>query len=141
MKRMTSYAALAALCLTGVSACVTPEPCTAEWVEWRTDKVLTRFARANSSTVNALRDLSGNIEEPGPLLAMRIAMVVGDLDDLTEDFNRIVLPELNSAIAQCSQPREFVPAFTQFLRKEGVGEDVIQWVEVLGYMAVEQNRF
>ncbi len=141
MKSLISSVALATLGLASLSACVTPEPCTAEWVEWRTDKVLTRFANANSGTIRTLRDISGDMDAPGPLLAMRIAMAVNDVDDLTSDFRRIVLPELNSAIAQCSQPRHFVPAFTQFLRKEGVGEDVIEWIEVLGYLAAEQNQF
>ncbi|MGB3626381.1 MAG: hypothetical protein WA989_11145 [Henriciella sp.] len=129
------------LASTSLSACMTqPQPCTPEWVEWRTDKVLSRFARANYGTVNDLRSLSGKVDNPSALTALRIASLIDDFDDLARDFDRIVMPELNNAIAQCSQPQNFVPAFTGFLRDEGVGEDVIEWVEVIGYIAMEQYR-
>lgn len=129
------------LASTALSACVTqPDPCTPEWVEWRTDKVLSRFARSNYGTINELRGLSGQVDNPSALTALRIASLIDDFDDLARDFDRIVLPELNNAIAQCSQPQNFVPAFTGFLRDEGVGEDVLEWIEVVGYIAMEQYR-
>ena len=133
---------LSMLGLVGVSACVTePPPCTPEWVEWKSDQVLTRFARSNYGTVSQLRDFSRDLENPSPLLLLRIASMQDDFTELARDFNRIVLPELNNAVAQCSEPRNFVPAFTGFLRKEGVGENVLEWVEAIGYLAVEQNRY
>lgn len=139
-KRMTWKTAGIAVYLLGLSACATqPQPCTPEWIEWKSDKVLNRFARANYDTIRDLRQVSGKVDNPSALTAMRIAFLIDNFSDLAKDFDRIVMPELNRAMAQCSQPALFIPAFSTFLRDEGVGEDVIQWVEVIGYVAMEQR--
>lgn len=123
-----------------LSACVTqPQPCTPEWVEWKTDQVLTRFARSNYGTINSLRAASARADSNSAMLALQMATLADDFLALARDFDRIVMPELNDAVAQCSQPRNFVPAFTQFLRKEGVDNEIIEWVEVLGYVAIDRN--
>ena len=142
MALKTSLAAgLIALTATTLSACVTqPQPCTQEWIEWKTDRVLTRFARDNSDTVRALRRVSGEVESPSALMAIQLITLADDFTELARSFDRIVLPELNAAVAQCGEPRNFMPAFTQFLRREDVGEDVIAWIEALGYIALDQRR-
>lgn len=123
-----------------LSACVTqPQPCTPEWVEWKTDQVMTRFARSNYGTINRLRAASARADSNSAMLALQMATLADDFLALARDFDRIVMPELNDAVAQCSQPRNFVPAFTQFLRNEGVDNEIIEWVEVLGYVAIDRN--
>ena len=137
MLRLTvAFASLAAL---GACATMEPEPCTSEWVEWKTDRVLTSFARSNYSEIRRFKNFSEKLEEGnvGPLTALKIPAMIEDFKELATSFERRVLPELNSAIAQCSAPEEFIPAFTGFLRKEGVGEDVLEWVELLGAFVVE----
>ena len=141
-RRMMTRAAVAAIASSFVIAgCATqPEPCTPEWVEWKTDRILTEFARGHRDTVRDLQDVSGDVENPTAIMAVRLAALLVDVEDLARDFDRIVLPELNDAVEQCGQPRDFIPAFTQFLRKEGVDEDVIGWVETIGYIASPQGR-
>lgn len=139
--RQTRMTLLALSAVTGIAACVTqPEPCTPEWVEWKTDRIMDRFADEYRGTVRDLRDVSGKIENPSVLTALRIATLAGDAKDLVRDFNDIVMPELNDAITQCGEPREFVPAFTNFLREEGVGEDVIDWIEAFSVFMDLQRR-
>lgn len=131
-----TLAALGLVSLTALGACQTqPQPCTPEWVEWKTDQVLERFARSNMDTVRALRDVPGDVDSTSAVTLMRFATLLDDFDTLAQDFDRIVLPELNDAVAQCGQPRNFVPAFSEFLRDEGVSEPVIQWIEIIGYMS------
>ena len=133
-------AALSALVL--VTACTsTPKPCTPEWVEYKTDRILGEFARIHRSEVNRLRDFANALQddEPSPLLMMQIPARIENFKDLARAFEAQALPELNAAIDQCGDPQVLVPAFTSFLRKEGVGEDVIEWVEVLAPLALERS--
>ena len=132
----------ASLILIGVTACATtPEPCTPEWVEWKSEKVLKRFAVANYRAVNRLKDFSENLEadDIGPLTAFQIPAMIEDFKELASEFEKRVLPELNAAIEQCGEPRRLIPAFTAFLRDEGVGEDVLEWVELIGTLALESE--
>lgn len=123
-----------------MAACQTsPEPCTAEWVEWKTEKVLTRFAVNNYSEVKRLRDFSQTLEEDniGPLIALQIPAMIDDFKDLASNFEDSVMPELNAAAELCGGAQELAPAFVAFLRDEGVGEDVLEWVEVITVIALE----
>ena len=137
--RSTSLAlTVAAAALIG--GCVSqPEPCTPEWIEWRTDEVMGEFAYENRDTVRALRRLARDLENPNALAALRLATLAFDVEDLARDFNNIVLPELNNAIELCGEPRKFLPAFAEFLRRENVNDNVIDWVEAFGFM-LEINR-
>ncbi|WP_158085778.1 hypothetical protein [Henriciella aquimarina] len=140
-RRLAGLAGALAISLATATGCATqPDPCTPEWIEWKTDQILTRFARSHSGTVQALRDISGQVESPNALTAIRVATMIDDFEALAQDFDRIVMPELNDAIRLCGEPRNFVPAFSEFLRREGVGEDVIGWIEAIGYVAMEQRN-
>lgn len=114
---------------TSLGACATaPEPCTTEWIDYRTDKVLKRFAFENRSLVSDLRNLlreDGNVD---PVQAILLAAKADELRNFAASFERIIVPELESAVGQCGQRPEFIPAFTQFLRKEGVPEAALEWV-------------
>lgn len=135
------FAGALAAGLVAVSGCATqPQPCTPEWIEWKTDRILTPFARSHAGAVRTLRDLSNENGSPDMFAALRLANSMDDFEDLAEDFDRTVLPQLNAALDQCSEPRQFVPAFSTFLRDQGVGEDIIAWVEVIGYVAMEERR-
>lgn len=127
--------------LAAFSACASfePEPCSAEWVEWKTDRVLGSFAAQNRRTINELIDFSGRLEDPGPLVLFQMATRLDDFQALAENFEADVMPELKSAIDQCGTPDKFIPAFTGFLRKEGVAEDMLIWIYALGSVALEQS--
>lgn len=129
---LTSLAVLAA-CQT------TPEPCTPEWVEWKSDRILTRFAMDNRSEVRRLRDFSQTLQQGdiSPMTALQVPGMIEDFKILAADFDRSVLPKLNSALAQCNSVQELAPAFVSFLRKEGVSEDVLEWVEFLSAFVVD----
>lgn len=131
-------ALLAGLALLG--ACqTTPEPCTTQWVEWKTDRLLTEFASTNASEVRRLRDFSQTLQddEIGPLTALKIPGMIDDFKTLASAFETSVLPDLNAAVEQCGGAQELAPAFVAFLRDEGVGEDVLEWVELLTVMVID----
>jgi len=127
--------------LTALGACATlePEPCTAEWAEYKTEKVLSQFARSNYREVRRLKNFAATLEDGniGPLTALKIPAMIEDFKELATSFEGQVLPELNAALDQCGDVQTLIPAFTVFLSREGVGEDVLEWVELLGAFAVE----
>lgn len=123
-----------------LGACqTTPEPCTAEWIDWKTDRILSQFAAENSGEVRRLRDFSQTLQQDniGPLTALQIPGMIEDFKTLASAFEGSVLPELNAAVEQCGSAQDLAPAFVSFLRDEGVGEDVLEWVELLAVIAIE----
>lgn len=135
---MKIAAGLIGLAMLGACA-TTPEPCTPEWVEWKSEKILKRFAYANYGEVKRLRDFSEDLrsDDIGPLTALQIPGMIKDFKALAEDFEADVLPALNDAVDQCGSVQALAPALTEFLRGEGVGEDVLEWVELLTVIAVD----
>lgn len=112
-----------------LGACATaPEPCTTEWIDYRTDKVLKRFAFENRSLVSDLRNLLRDDGDVDPVQAILLAARADELRNFATSFERIIIPELESAVGQCGQRPEFIPAFREFLRKEGVPDEALEWV-------------
>lgn len=120
---------LAALGLSLLGACATqPTPCTPEWIDYRTTRILSKFASENRGLVNDLRQLTRADGRIDPMRAVILAARSEDIERFALSFQRVVVPELNAAIAQCARHEEFVPAFTEFLRREGVPESSLEWV-------------
>lgn len=141
MKLRALCAAL--LVATSLGACATaPEPCTAEWIDYRTDRILKRFAGENRELVSDLRQLVRADGDVDPVRAILLAAKAEELRRFADSFDRIIIPELQSSISQCRGDAKFVPAFTEFLRREGVPEDALEWVgPVLALsQAIDANR-
>ena len=138
MKRLVMMASIG---LVALSACASmePEPCSTEWVEWKTDRVLGSFARQNRGIVNDLRNFSTELKDPGPLTLFLMASRLDEFRALAEDFQQDVMPELQSAVEQCGTPEKFIPAFTGFLRDEGIDEEMLKWIDTLGTLAIDQS--
>lgn len=122
-------AALAVFALP-LAACATraPEPCTAEWIDYKTDRVMRSFASENRGMINTLRRLAKEEGDIDPFVAIELTAKSGQLKKFAESFNEIVLPELEAALDECGQTEEFLPAFASFLQKEGVSDEALEWI-------------
>jgi len=141
MKLRALCAAL--LVATSLGACATaPVPCTTEWIDYRTDRSLKRFAGENRELVSDLRQLMRADGDVDPVRAILLAAKADELRRFADSFDRIIIPELQSSISQCRGDANFVPAFTEFLRREGVPEGALEWVgPVLALsQAIDANR-
>lgn len=127
---MSPRLAAIAVCLLPLTACATraPEPCTAEWIDYKTDKVLRQFAMQNRGLINDFRKLAREDGDVDPFIAMSLARKSSQIQTFADSFKTVILPELDAAVAQCGDTPEFVPAFMDFLRKEGVNEEAITWI-------------
>lgn len=135
--------AILALSLLPLTACATmePKPCTQEWIDYKSERILRKFASENRGMINDLRRLADEDGDISPLAAMSLMGKTDKLKRFANSFNDIVLPELDAAVAQCGTSEEFVPAFTNFLRKEGVSEEALEWVApIVGLMQEMQAQ-
>ncbi|MEP1597425.1 MAG: hypothetical protein ABJM18_03550 [Hyphomonas sp.] len=133
MKRLLATMTIAACPL---AACVTaPEPCTQEWVEYKSDPILSEFASENRGLINDLRRMTDTEGELNTFATMRLMSRTDDLQNFADSFQNVVIPELESALIECGQSDQFAPALTSFLRDEGVDEEALQWVApIIGLM-------
>lgn len=113
-------------------ASLEPEPCTPEWVDYKTDRILDPFVREHRGEIKTLRDLSGQMEDPGMMATLRLVSKAGAIGEMVRDFSDTMVPEIRAAVAQCSEPRQASELLVTMLEKQGVGGDVIAWVETLG---------
>jgi hypothetical protein len=119
-----------ALALLPLSACATlePKPCSAEWFDYKTEKTLRKFALQNRGLVSELKNLADAEGDINPIKALTLVSKAKDFEKLASSFEKTVLPELDNAMTTCGSNAEFVPAFTEFLRDEGVSEKALEWV-------------
>lgn len=119
-----------------LAGCATlePEPCTPEWVDYKTDQVLDPFVRKYRSEFRTLRDLSGQLEDPSVYTTMRLVRQADSIVEMAQEFTETAVPEIQAAVAQCSAPRQASELLVALLRREGVEGDVITWIEALGVL-------
>ncbi len=122
-------------------ASLEPEPCTAQWVDWQKGQIFDSFTQEHRSAISTLRTLEGDLQQPDMLTAFRLAGLIGDMRKMGEDFGTRVVPQIEAALSQCAAPGEASALLSDMLRREGVGEDVLVWVDTLALvMERRQNR-
>jgi hypothetical protein len=129
-------AALAAL--PTLSGCNTmPEPCTAEWFDWKTERILGEFVYDHRKQINDLRDVAptmfgpeGGLEQIAPT-SMLVLTAIGALQ-LVADFGNDAWPEITDAVSECSSAPDASRLFADMLRREGVDERAVRAIEDVG---------
>ena len=90
----------ASLSLSLLTACASlePEPCTAEWVEWKTERVFSDFTRAHRSDLNQLRSFSETLADGdiGPMTALRLPAMTETFKELALAFRGPQLTQMGS---------------------------------------------
>ncbi|MCI4645564.1 MAG: hypothetical protein MRY64_12360 [Hyphomonadaceae bacterium] len=121
----------AVLALAGC-ATLEPEPCTPQWVDYKTDQIVDPFVRKYRSEIDTLRDLSGELDNPGMLTTLRMVNQADSILEMAREFTEVAVPEIQSAMAQCAQPGKASELLVAMLKREGVEGDAIAWIETLG---------
>lgn len=123
--------AVGAFAMMTAAACasLTPEPCTTDWVKWRTDAITSDFRNEFRPEINDLARFSSQLENPSPFTLLQMASRLQDFETMARRFSSSVMPELQSAIEQCNTPTKFISAFSGLLEEEGVDGKVLDWVE------------
>lgn len=132
-----SFAA-AVLAMPILASCATaPEPCTAAWFDWKTERILGQFVYDHRKEINQLRDVAptmfgpeGGLEQIAPS-SLLVLTAIGALQ-LTLDFANDAWPQISDAVAECSAPPRASRLFADMLRREGVDDRAVRAIEDLG---------
>ena len=127
-KFLLSVGVLVSVGLVGCAA-LEPEPCSGDWVKWRTDQVTADFRQEFSGEMRDLAKFSRQLEDPNPFVLLQMAGRLQSFEAMARQFSGTVMPELRSAIDQCGTPTKFAGAFGDLMREQGVDGQVLDWVE------------
>ena len=135
---MMKSIAAATLALPVLTSCATtPQPCTTEWVEWKTERILSQFAIDHREDIGKLRDIApvmfgpeGGLEDIAPT-SMMVLSVIGALD-LVLEFGSDAWPQITEAVAECAAEPDAAYLFAGMLRDQGVDERAVAAIERLG---------
>jgi hypothetical protein len=130
--------AAALLMLPVISACTTtPEPCTAEWIDWKTERILGEFVYDHRKQIDDLREQAprmfgpeGDLERIAPT-SLLVLTAIGALQ-LVVDFADDAWPEIADAVSECSSAPDASRLFADMLRREGVDDRAVRAIEDLG---------
>ncbi len=128
----------------GVSGCASmPEPCTSEWVHWKTERFISEFVRDHQKQFGDARAASALFAKPGasdnssgiPTLILTAAGVI----TLAADFMSDLWPEVRDALSECDTAPRAAQLFASILRDQGVDERAARSVEELGLLLDRRN--
>lgn len=131
----STLAALVALPV--LASCNTmPEPCTSEWFDWKTERIIGNFAYEHRSEIARLREVAptmfgpeGGLEQIAPT-SLLVLTAIGAVQ-LGLDFAKDAWPEVQSAVSECAAPPQATRLFADMLRREGVDERAVRAIEDL----------
>ncbi len=131
--------ALLALPLLASCATFEPEPCTAKWFDWKTERILSQFVYDHRKQIDELRNVAptmfgpeGGLEKIAPS-SLLVLTAIGALQ-LTIDFAQDTWPQVDHAIGQCATAPKASRFFADMLRREGVDDRAVRAIEDLGNM-------
>lgn len=120
-----------------------PEPCTSEWVHWKTERFIGEFVRDHQKQFGDARNASAMFAKAGegdpssgiPTLILTAAGVI----TLATDFMSDLWPEVSDALSQCDTAPRAAQLFASILRDQGVDERAARAVDELGLLLDRRN--
>jgi hypothetical protein len=133
--RAIIFASFAAITL---GACATePEPCTSEWYDWKTERIVADFANDHRGDLTELKDTVARFTGPTDTSLGNIATtasIVAKATVIGASFLGDAFPEIKQAVGQCGTAPTATRFFASLLRREGFDERAVKAVEDLGLM-------
>ena len=123
-----------------VAGCATaPEPCTAEWFDWKTERILGEFAYDHRREIDNLRDQTALLLGPDtgsrqPAAGLGMLLTAVGVVQLVGDFGQHAWPEIADAVSECGSTPEASRLFADMLRREGVDERAVRAIEDMGQL-------
>lgn len=126
-----------AILLPTLAACATaPDPakiCTAEWIGERSDKAISRIESKAGRSLKSLRKAGESWSKGKTPNPFQLLMLSNSLKSLEKELkNGRGIRDLKTLSATCNDPKIVSDAMGDFLRKQGLPENVINFVEGMG---------
>ncbi len=136
MKHLTALLAILFLCAL-ISACATaPDPakvCTSEWIGKRSDKAISRIETKAGRSLKTLRKAGESWakgKKPNPF---QMLMLSNSLKGLEKELkNGQGIRDLKTLSATCNDPKIISDAMGGFLRRQGLPDNIINFIEGMG---------
>ncbi|MEP3892125.1 MAG: hypothetical protein ABJN69_16830 [Hellea sp.] len=136
MKHLIPLLALAITSTTLAGCATAPDPakvCTAEWIGERSDKAISRIESKAGRSLKSLRKAGKSWSKGKTPNPFQMLMLSSSLKSLENELkNGRGIRDLKTLSATCNDPKIISDAMGGFLRKQGLPENVINFVEGMG---------
>lgn len=136
MKYLTSLLATAAVTLFVTGCATAPDPakvCTSEWIGERSDKAISRIESKAGRSLKSLQKAGESWakgKKPNPF---QMLMLSNSLKSLEKELkNGRGIKDLKTLSATCNDPKIISDAMGGFLRKQGLPDNIINFIEGMG---------
>ena len=125
-------------CLTlALTGCATaPDPakvCTSEWIGERSDKAISRIQSKASSSLKSLRKAGESWSKGNKPNFIQMALLSRSLKGLENELkNGRGMRDLKTVAATCNDPKIISDAMGSFMRKQGLPDNIINFIEGMG---------
>lgn len=136
MKHLIALLTLSILCFS-ISGCATaPDPakvCTSEWIGERSDKAISRIERKASRSLKSLQKAGESWARGKTPNPFQMLMLSNSLKGLEKELkNGQGIRDLKTLSATCDDPKIISDAMGGFLRKQGLPDNIINFIEGMG---------
>lgn len=126
-----------AIISTSLASCATaPDPakvCTSEWIGERSDKAISRIEKKASRTIKPLKKASEKWAQGKTPNPVQLFLLSNSLKSLEKELkNGQGIKDLKTLSATCNDPKIISDAMGGFLRKQGLSDNIINFIEGMG---------
>ena len=112
-----------------------PKPCTAEWIDWRKDRLFRSFASQHTGDFDTVRQFSRALSDEGERPSvLQMASLAPRMIALVGEFVEAAEPEVRAVYDQCGTGPRTSQLFLDLLRREGVDETLVASIEDMGLL-------
>ncbi len=136
MKHITTLLSIAILSISVTGCTTTPDPakvCTSEWIGKRSDKAISRIESKAGRSLRSLQKAGTSWAKGKTPNPFQLLMLSNSLKSLEKELkNGRGIKDLKTLSATCNDPKIISDAMGGFLRKQGLSDNIINFIEGMG---------
>lgn len=136
MNHLIALLSLAIISTTLAGCATAPDPakvCTSEWISKRSDKAISRIESKAARSLNSLQKAGKSWSKGKTPNPFQMLMLSNSLKSLEKELkNGQGIRDLKTLSATCNDPKIISDAMGGFLRKQGLPDNIINFIEGMG---------